>query len=88
MIKLYHCVVCDTKVHTECGSCGTKKPTDQFTEIESLWSNGSKMKIGLCVPCSLKNVHATPEGKEAITQAHFKHWDEMGFVYDKEIVIV
>lgn len=87
-IELGYCLICKVKVHNQCGHCGEKKLTDQFTEVEVMWSNGAKMKIGVCVPCALKNAHATEEGKRIVQEDHWKHWNELGGKFDREIVIV
>ena len=34
-----------------CTSCGTKKPTDKYTQVEMNLSNGSRMPVAVCVDC-------------------------------------
>lgn len=82
-----YCMLCDAKTHVECGACGYKKPNDQYTQVEVQWTNGSKMQIGICVGCAIKNVHAAPENKTLITKLHQDEWDRLGHKYDREIVI-
>lgn len=74
MITPGYCMVCNAKTHTECGHCGTKKFTDQHTEVEMTWSNGAKMKIGVCNACARANAQELPENKLKITAAHHDHW--------------
>lgn len=74
MIVPGFCMICGGKTHTECGSCGTRKFTDRYTEVEVTWSNGAKMKIGVCVDCASSNAHGKPENKEKIAKAHHDHW--------------
>jgi hypothetical protein len=88
MIELGYCLLCNAKIHTQCGHCGEKKFTDQKTDVEVEWSNGSKMKIGVCVPCAASNAHGTAHGKMLVTKAHHDHWDALGQKHDREVVIV
>lgn len=82
-----YCMLCNAKTHVECGSCGYKKPNDQYTQVGVEWTNGAKMMIGVCVTCAVKNAHHDPKNKELITKLHFEHWDKEGTKYDKEVVI-
>lgn len=82
------CMLCEKEIAPPCGHCNTRKPGSQYTEVEVAWSNGSKMKVAVCVDCAVKNAHASPEAKEGITKAHWNHWDAQGGDYDEAVVIV
>lgn len=88
MITPGFCIICNHKIHTECGTCGVKKFNDQYTEVEMTWSNGSKMKVGVCVHCASKSNHNLPQHKEAITRAHHDHWEESGATPDRTVILV
>jgi hypothetical protein len=83
-----YCAVCDKEIAKKCGACDTKVKTQDYTEVEVAWSNGAKMKIGVCVPCAKDHAWTSPTAKQAITQAHWDYWDKMGGKYDKEVVLV
>ncbi len=83
-----YCVVCDKEIAKQCESCTHKKPTRDYSEVQVEWSNGSKMKVAVCVSCASSHAWATEEGKRIITQAHWDVWESRGGKYDKEIVIV
>jgi len=80
-------MICDKSIAQTCGACSHKKPTSDYTEVEIAWTNGAKMKIGVCVACAVSHVWNTPDAKKQITQAHFDHWNKVGASYDKEIVV-
>lgn len=88
MIEPGYCMICHGVTHTSCGSCGVKKFTDQHTEVEMRWSNGSKMKVGVCVHCAMKNAHLEAVNKKKITDAHHNHWSEIRATFDPEVTIV
>lgn len=85
--ELGFCTICGKETKTKCGTCGAVKLTDQYTEVEVVWTNGAKMKVGLCVGCATKNAHAMPDGKKAITDAHFDHWERSGGAFSREITV-
>lgn len=78
MIDPRLCMFCG-KDHTQPGV---------HSQVEVMWSNGSRMPIGLCKDCATSHVWTTPEGKTTIRDWHFKYWDENGGRYDKGITIV
>lgn len=82
------CMICDKEIAPKCGSCDTRKPGGEYTQVEVQWSNGSKMLIAVCLSCATSHAWTTPEAKKGITQAHWDHWDKEGGKYDREIVIV
>lgn len=82
-----YCMLCQAKTHVECGSCGHKKPNDQYTQVEVTWTNGAKMQIGICVGCAMKNAHHNPQNKQVITQLHHDYWDGQGHQHDRGVVI-
>lgn len=87
-VEFGYCMVCDKETAKKCDSCATKVPTKDFSEVEVAWSNGAKMRIGVCLDCATSHRWATPQAKTEITKAHWDHWDKVGGKYDKEIVIV
>lgn len=82
------CSVCDKVIARTCDSCPAKTPTNEYTEVEVTWSNGAKMKIGVCLDCAKSHAWMSPKVKEGITQAHWDYWDKKGAKYDKEVVVV
>ncbi len=83
-----YCSVCDKEIARKCDFCATKTKTSDYTEVEVAWSNGAKMKIGVCTDCAKNHRWTIPEVKQGITQAHWSHWDKLGAKYDKEITLV
>lgn len=81
------CLICGKEISQKCGDCGTRKPTSQYTEVQTQWTNNAKMNVAICVDCATKNAHTTAHGKAKITEAHHDHWDAEGRVHDKSIVI-
>lgn len=81
------CLVCGKKIRDQCSGCEATKPNAHYTEVEVAWTNGSKMKVAVCLDCAKNATWATPEGKKAITEWHWAFWDKQGGKYDKEIVI-
>lgn len=88
MIEAGYCMVCNSETHSKCPSCGTKKFNAKHTEVEMQWSNGAKMKVGVCVPCAKANKWATEEAKAKITKAHHDHWEETGGKVDRSVKLV
>lgn len=76
------CTVCDKDI-TKDGKLGP-----DFSEVEVKWSNGSKMRVGVCRTCATEHRWATPEGKIAIQAWHWTHWNNVRGKYDKDITIV
>jgi hypothetical protein len=83
-----YCMLCEKEIAPPCGHCGSRKPGSQYTEVEVQWSNGSIMKIAVCVDCAVKNAHAADVAKDGLTKAHQAHWEKQGGTYDKAVVIV
>lgn len=88
MIEAGYCMICGAKTHTICSACGSKKFNDQHTEVEMKWSNGSKMMVGVCVTCAVKNAHHDPAHKEKVAKAHHDHWMEQGGKVDRGVTLV
>lgn len=88
MIEAGYCMLCHGETHTKCGTCGVKKFNDQHTEVEVEWSNGSRMRIGICVHCATKNAHQHAAAKDKITKAHHDHWTATGGIFDPGVTIV
>lgn len=59
-----------------------------YSEVEVQWSNGSKMKIGICKDDAEKHAWTTEEGKKIITDWHHTYWKNQGATMDEKIVIV
>lgn len=83
-----YCMVCDREIAKTCTACNVRSKTSDYTEVEIMWSNGSKMRIGICVSCAVSHAWTTPAVKVAMTQAHWDAWDKAGGKYDKEVVVV
>ena len=83
-----YCSVCDKEIAKTCASCSVKSKTSDYTEVEVVWSNGAKMKIGVCLDCATNHKWMTPGAKAGITQAHWDYWDKLGGKYDKEVILV
>ncbi len=83
-----YCIVCDKEIAPGCAHCGVRKAGSQYTEVEVNWSNGSKMKLAVCVPCATSNIHADDVVKDGITKAHHAYWDKHKMPHDKAVVIV
>lgn len=81
-----YCLVCEKEIAKSCGTCSTRKPTNDYTEIQLLWSNGSKMATAVCIDCAKGPVWKAD--KPGMTKAIWDAWDKMNHTYDKEIVIV
>ena len=83
-----YCIICDKETAKQCSSCNNRAANEHYTEVEVEWSNGSKMRIGVCKDCATSHKWATPEAKKGITEAHWKIWDDRHETYSKEIVVV
>lgn len=81
-----YCLVCDKEIAKKCDSCATKKPTEDYTEVELKWSNGSKMVTAVCVECARDKVWTAD--KKEMQQAIWSAWDKQKAVYSKEVVLV
>lgn len=64
------------------------RPTGEYTEVETEWSNGTKMRIGVCMTCATSNAWATPEAKDGIAKAHFDYWEKQGGTPDRTLTLV
>lgn len=76
------CCVCEKPI------AAGGKPTEDFTQVQVTWSNGSKMDIGVCKQCATTHAYATPEAKAGVTKAHQDYWTVRGGTFDPEVVIV
>lgn len=80
------CLVCEKEIAKPCGECGVKKPTNDYTEVELTWSNGSKMATAVCTECAPERVWKAD--KDEMTKAVWAAWDKLKHPYSKEIVLV
>lgn len=65
------CLVCEKNLMSTCGSCGHKKPGNEYTEVLLDLTNGSKMPVAVCLTCKDK-VHL--EDKKQIMHHVRKGW--------------
>ena len=82
-----YCVVCDKELTRCCETCGIRSRSPEYSEVEVTWTNGSVMRIAVCMTCVATKAWTTPESKRGITEAHWAVWDQHGATYDKGIVI-
>lgn len=76
------CTVCDKPI------VDGGRPTQDHTQVEVTWSNGSKMTVGVCRDCATSHKWASDEGKKAIQTWHWTFWDAHRANYDKGITLV
>ena len=77
-----YCIICDKPI-AENG-----RPNGEYTEVEVMWSNKSRMKIAVCKDDAQNNSWATDAGKKLITDWHHTYWGMNGANVDKAVVIV
>lgn len=81
-----YCLSCDKELAHSCPTCSTRKPNEHYTEIEMKWSNGSRIKLAVCVDCAPEKVWKLD--KKEVTQAIHSAYDKVGYEYNKEVSIV
>lgn len=80
------CLVCETQISVPCKECGNSwKNLENYTHVQIPWSNGSKMEVAVCIPCSKDAVWKAD--KTQMTNAIWGAWDKIGSTYSKEIVL-
>ncbi len=84
--KYGFCIVCDKEIAKRCSGCDARKPTEDYTEVQLQWSNGSKMQMACCVECSRDAIWKAD--KAALTRAVQEAWDAEHGSYDPAVVIV
>lgn len=52
------CLMCEKDLMTTCGSCGHKKPGNNYTEVLLPLTNKSQMPVAVCLDCKDKIWHA------------------------------
>lgn len=82
-----YCTTCEKEIALPREGSQTRIPTNDYSEVEVKWTNGSRMKIAVCVNCAKSHIWATPEAKKGITIAHWEAWDKLGGAYDQRVVI-
>lgn len=81
-----YCITCDKEIANKCGSCDSKKPNNQYTEVAVKWSNGANMQMACCSDCSRD--YFWKANKEEMTKAVWQAWDKSGGSYSRDVVIV
>lgn len=82
-----YCLICDKEIAKKCETCETRKPTDDYTEVQLQWSNGSKMNTAVCVECATQGrVHSAD--RMEMTKAVWKAWERQGGSYDPTVTLV
>lgn len=80
------CIVCEKEIATKCPTCSKRSPSEDYTEVQLNWSNGSKMQTAACLDCSKEKVWKAD--KTELTHAIWDAWDRSNQSYDREVVIV
>ncbi len=81
------CLNCEKEIVTKCGACNSPQAkTNDYTEVELNWSNGSRMKTAVCRECALGPIWKAD--KAELTKAIWSKWDAGFNTYDKGITIV
>lgn len=81
------CCVCEKEIAPK-DADGQRYPSNEYSEVQVEWKNGSRMNIAVCLKCATSHVWSTPESKRGITKAHQDKWTEEGGVFDPGITIV
>lgn len=81
-----YCIACDKEIESRCPTCNHMQKNEHYTEVQVPWSNGSKMQMQCCIPCSKENVWKV--NKQDMTEAVWAAWDKEGGKFDRSIVIV
>lgn len=78
------CILCEKDLMSTCGSCGHKKPGNNYTEVMFDLSNGSKMPVATCLGCKDKVFHADKaEIMKAVRDGWHKEHEKMNWSKDK-----
>lgn len=48
------CLLCEKDLMVKCVSCDSRRPSNNYTEVEMKLSNDSRMKIAVCLECKDK----------------------------------
>lgn len=80
------CLVCEKEIAKKCSGCDAMTNTQDYTEIELNWSNGSRMRMAVCINCSKDKIWKAD--KTEMTHAIWDAWDKENGKYDKEVVLV
>ena len=70
------CIYCGRSTHRRCVTCGGKELSDQFTEVEVVFSNHSRGRVGVCLDCKDKVATASPEKKAEMMESIRAGWDQ------------
>lgn len=78
------CLVCEKDLMSTCGSCGHKKPGNEYTEVQLDLTNGSRMAIAVCHGCKDK-VHLEDKKQimHHVRQGWHKEHDKMNWTKEK-----
>lgn len=78
------CLLCEKDLMTTCGSCGHKKPGNNYTEVQFPLLNGSLMPIATCLDCKDNVWHVDKkEIMRAVRQGWNKEHEKMNWNKDK-----
>lgn len=78
------CTHCSKPIMDSCPTCNTKRPNGQYTEVEMNLSNGSRMKVGVCLECRDKVFQANrKELMAAIRNGWSAEQDKMNWPKEK-----
>lgn len=78
------CLHCGKDLMSACGTCGHKKPNNNYTEVRFDLTNGSKMPVAVCLDCKDKIFHADKKEIMKVVRAGWeKEHDKMGWDKDQ-----
>lgn len=79
-----NCLTCNTPIREK----PSMRALPNYSEVQVVWSNGSKMNVAVCQDCAKNATWATPEGQKSITEWHWNYWTKEGGKFNREIVVV
>lgn len=78
------CLHCEKDLMTACGTCGHKKPGNEYSEVLLDLTNGSKMPIAVCHACKDKVWTGDKKAMmHAVRQGWHKEHDKMNWTKEK-----
>lgn len=80
------CVNCEAEIARPCTDCRQAyKLLENYTTVELIWSNGSRMTFPVCIKCSQGPIWSCD--KKVLTELIWKKWQEQGGQFDRSIVL-